>query len=381
MAPLIDPAAAKGYVASPHPQNDRRVAALHSYNILDTEREAEYDSVVELIARICDVPFAVINFIDQDRQWFKAEVGLGTRELALDESICAHALLLDDFMEIPDTLSDDRLCGNPLCMDEPNLRFYAGALLKTADGLPLGTLCVLDQKPRTLTDLQRDTLKVMAEQVMRQLELRLALRREEMLRLEVDHRVKNSLQSVSAMARIQARVMTDEGARHALTLMQQRIEIIAALHTALYKTNAGERIDSAAYLSSVVELISGALPPNLTFTLDTTCKDATMTSQEAAALGLIVAEMSANSQKHGFADGRAGEITLKLTQTPDGELVLAYDDNGQGSAAASTDEDADSSGGMGTSIIEMLADQLGGTFSADINADGYHSVLRFRAAA
>ncbi|WP_341861013.1 histidine kinase dimerization/phosphoacceptor domain -containing protein [Gymnodinialimonas sp. 57CJ19] len=377
MAKLIAPASAKGYVAAPHPLNDRRVAALHAYGILDTEREAEYDSVVELVARICDVPFAVINFIDEDRQWFKAEVGLGTRELALDESICAHALMLDDFMEIPDTLSDDRLCGNPLCLDEPNLRFYAGALLKTADGLPLGTLCVLDNKPRTLTDLQRDTLKVMAEQVMRQLELRLALRREEMLRLEVDHRVKNSLQSVSAMARIQARVMTDEGGRRALTLMQQRIEIIAALHAALYKTNAGERIDIADYLASVVELIGGALLPNLTITLNTTSKNATMTSQEAAALGLIVAELSANSQKHGFADGREGEMTLGLTQTSDGELVLTYDDNGQGSAA----EGADNDGGMGTSIIEMLADQLGGAFSAEINADGYHSVLRFRAAA
>jgi two-component sensor histidine kinase len=372
---MIDPAAAKGYVAAPHPSNDRRVAALHSYGILDTPRDAEYDSVVELVARICDVPFAVINFIDADRQWFKAEVGLGTRELPLDESICAHAILLDDFMEINDTLDDDRLCGNPLCISEPNLRFYAGALLKTADGLPLGTLCVLDQKPRELTELQRDTLKVMAAQVMRQMELGLALRREELLRLEVDHRVKNSLQSVSAMARIQSRMLTDEAAREALLLMQQRVEIIAALHTALYKTNAGERINISNYLSSVADLIRGGLLPNQSLTLSSACDTATITSQEAGALGLIVAELAANSQKHGFADNRDGEMSLDLRQAEDGELVLTYEDDGLGSAAPKSE----SSTGMGMSVIDMLSEQVGGSFSAELSEAGYKGTLRFRA--
>ncbi|QXT38875.1 histidine kinase dimerization/phosphoacceptor domain -containing protein [Gymnodinialimonas ceratoperidinii] len=375
MAKVIDPAAAKGYVAAPHPSNDQRVAALHSYGILDTPRDAEYDAVVELIARICDVPFAVINFIDEDRQWFKAEVGLGTRELPLDESICAHAILLDDFMEIEDTLNDDRLCGNPLCVSGPNLRFYAGALLKTAEGMPLGTLCVLDQKPRVLTDLQRDAVKVMAAQVMRQMELALALRREELLRLEVDHRVKNSLQSVSAMARIQSRMLTDEAARDALQLMQQRVEIIAALHTALYKTNAGERINISAYLASVADLIRGTLHPNQELALSTGCNKATITSQEAGALGLIVAELTANSQKHGFADGRAGKMTLDLSTAEDGELVLTYTDDGLGSAAPKSE----SSTGMGMSVIDMLSEQLGGVFSADITEAGYQGTLRFRA--
>src|SRR6185437_6660249 len=112
------------------------------------------------------------NFIDEGRQWFKSVIGLGLRETPLDVSICAHAILQRDLFVVHDTLEDERFSGNPLVAGAPRLRFYAGALLETADRQPLGTLCVLDYSPRILTPLQRAALQTLARQVMTQLELR-----------------------------------------------------------------------------------------------------------------------------------------------------------------------------------------------------------------
>ncbi|MCS6622862.1 PAS domain-containing protein [Roseibacterium beibuensis] len=154
-----------------------RLAALRAYDILDTPREAAFDDIVNLVARVFDAPIAVVNLIDQDRQWFKAETGLGVRETPLETSFCAHAILTQDRMIVPDATRDDRFACNPLVTGEPGLRFYAGQLLKSVEGLPIGTLCVLDTKvrPEGPTPLQLETLQVLANQVMMQLELRRSL--------------------------------------------------------------------------------------------------------------------------------------------------------------------------------------------------------------
>ncbi len=151
-----------------------RLQALHAYGVLDTAPEQVFDDMVQLAARICEAPIAVVNLIDADRQWFKAETGLGVRETPLETSFCAHALLQADGLVVPDATSDARFDGNPLVTAAGGLRFYAGRLLKSRDGLPLGTLCVLDTRarPEGLTPLQAETLDVLARQVMAQLELR-----------------------------------------------------------------------------------------------------------------------------------------------------------------------------------------------------------------
>ncbi|MDR6992930.1 GAF domain-containing sensor histidine kinase [Luteimonas sp. 3794] len=150
----------------------RRLSALRSYGILDTPAEAVFEDITRIAAAVCGTPISVVNLIDADRQWFKSEIGLGVRETPLETSICAHAILEQDFLEVPDTTIDPRFASNPLVTGDPNLRFYAGALLKTPDGLPLGTVCVLDTVPRALTQVQIVTLQALARQVMAQLELR-----------------------------------------------------------------------------------------------------------------------------------------------------------------------------------------------------------------
>lgn len=149
-----------------------RIQALLDYKILDTSYESAFDGIVKLASTVCSTPIAVINFVDQNRQWFKAELGLGVRETPIDVSICRHAILEHDMMVITDTLQDDRTAGNPLaCAAEKGLRFYAGALLKSGPHA-LGTLCVLDYQPRTLENWQIDALKLLRDQVMHLMDLR-----------------------------------------------------------------------------------------------------------------------------------------------------------------------------------------------------------------
>lgn len=154
-----------------------RLTALRAYGILDTDYEAPYDDFVKLAQMICGTSIAVINLIDADRQWFKAEIGLGTRQTPLELSICAHAILQRDLFIVPDTALDPRFVDNPLIHPPHNLRFYAGALLLSSSGLPIGTLCVLDDKPRPkgLTEAQQGALQALARQVMVQMDMRLAL--------------------------------------------------------------------------------------------------------------------------------------------------------------------------------------------------------------
>lgn len=151
-----------------------RIAALHAADILDTPREEAFDEIAQLAAATLHAPIAVVNFVAEDRQWFKAEVGIGVDELPLDVSICRHAILEQDMLVVPDLTRDQRFDGNPLVHVEDGLRFYAGALISDASGLPLGTVCVLDRVPRPqgLTESEKLTLRVLARQVTTQIALR-----------------------------------------------------------------------------------------------------------------------------------------------------------------------------------------------------------------
>ncbi len=156
--------------------NDReRLKALERYQILDTPVEDEFDNIVTLIAQICDMPVSMITFVDENRQWFKAEKGIGVRETPIDHSACKIAIQQQGLFVVPDTKLDSRFENNPLVQNDPHFRFYASSVLETEDGFPLGTLCVLDYKPRTLTPEQSFALQTLSRLVMTQLELRRAL--------------------------------------------------------------------------------------------------------------------------------------------------------------------------------------------------------------
>jgi class 3 adenylate cyclase len=153
------------------PDEAERLEALARYEVLDTDPDAVLDELTELASLICDVPVSLVSMVDADRQWFKSRVGVDARETPRDLAFCAHAILQERIMEIPDAKLDERFHDNPLVTGPPLVRFYAGAPLRTPDGHAVGTLCVIDHVPRHLDAKQRRALEVLGARVVDHLEL------------------------------------------------------------------------------------------------------------------------------------------------------------------------------------------------------------------
>jgi len=168
-----------------------RIKALREYAILDTLPEKALDDLTALAAQICNTPVAMVSLVDENRQWFKSKVGIDTQETSRDISFCGHAVQQGDLFIVPDATADPRFADNPLVTGEPHIRFYAGAPLLHPNGQAIGALCVIDHVPRTLTAEQAQTLRVLARQVMTDLELRrhthALVATEERLRLVTDN--------------------------------------------------------------------------------------------------------------------------------------------------------------------------------------------------
>ena len=159
-------------------EEESRVRSLASLDVLDSDPEAEFDALAKAAAIICRTPVALVSLVDEHRQWFKANVGLpGLTETPRDIAFCAHAIGGDSLFVVPDATKDGRFANNPLVIDEPQVRFYAGAPLRLRDGMRVGTLCVLDHQPRDLSDQQREGLLQLSIAVARALEARVALRK------------------------------------------------------------------------------------------------------------------------------------------------------------------------------------------------------------
>lgn len=177
-----------------------RLSVLRRIGILDSPPEREYDEVVELAARMCDMPLAFIVLVDESRQFIKAKVGFDIDEVPREGSFSSHCIRDYTVLEVKDALADDRFISHPMVTEEPHVRFFAGAPLMTADGYALGTLCVLDDKPRELTGLQKNTLESLAEQVMAKMESRVSnhkLRQNYTELQSAHHRLKQHFQMVA----------------------------------------------------------------------------------------------------------------------------------------------------------------------------------------
>jgi signal transduction histidine kinase len=159
---------------APIPRNDEdRLAALRALDILDSDFEPVYDAIVQLAAVLCDVPISSITMIDRGRQWHKAMLNIADRQAPREITFCAHTILYESGLVVEDAAADDRFRDNPLVAGAPHIRFYAGQRLTTQNGHAVGTLCVIDRRPRKLTERQLDSLRLLALQASALLELRL----------------------------------------------------------------------------------------------------------------------------------------------------------------------------------------------------------------
>lgn len=159
-------------IAPLHPREAERLKALNTYGLLGTQPEERFDEIVSLVAQLCGSDTALLSLVGEDLLWFKARYNYAAESGPRDGSFCSHALMHDDVMVIEDAMLDERFNRNPLvtCPSTP-IRFYAGAPLMGDDGLPLGVICAIDSQPKQMTDLQMQTLKVMANQIVAQMNL------------------------------------------------------------------------------------------------------------------------------------------------------------------------------------------------------------------
>jgi PAS domain S-box-containing protein len=159
------------------PSEERRLAALYEYELLDTPFEELFDAFTRLAAQLCQTPISLITLVDRDRQWFKSAQGLDLRETPREIAFCAHTILGEGIFEVGDAAHDARFADNPLVTEEPGIRFYAGVPLRSGDGEAVGTICVIDRRPRALTEQQRASLALIANAVVEQMEARRTLLR------------------------------------------------------------------------------------------------------------------------------------------------------------------------------------------------------------
>ena len=185
------------------PENEtERLQALHRYLILDTPPAPVFDELTKIAAIVCKAPVATITFIDKDREWYKSKIGITDEQASRDISLCAHTILGKELLIVPDTLKDDRFFDNPFVLDKPPLRFYAAVPLITPDGYALGTLCVIDHIPRKLTVNQINVLKILAHQVMLQLEYHSSILKYTVSKLHLyDHIVSGTTDFISFIDR------------------------------------------------------------------------------------------------------------------------------------------------------------------------------------
>jgi two-component sensor histidine kinase len=312
-----------------------RLAALAEYGILDTRPESGFDDIVLLATRICEAPVGLVSLVAADRQWFKARIGFPACETPLSQSVCAHALRETGILVIPDLTQDERTRHNALVTDAPFIRFYAGAVLETPDGVAIGTLCVIDTVPRPegLTPMQADSLQALARQVMTQMELgRLVQEREralvkaaqadtlfreqqEILRDERQHRIKNIISMVQAI--VLQTLRYSDGIDAARDAVSMRLRALAKGQELLFLESA-EQTALEAIVASVAAFFG-----TKDHVFDVAGPHVDIGSKGALAFSLILNELATNAAKYGALSGAHGAIAIHWgVEARDGGDVL-----------------------------------------------------------
>lgn len=374
-----------------HPKEDARINALLSYNILDSLPEPEYDNLTRIASLICGKPIALISLVDKERQWFKSRLGLGVDHTSREVSFCGHAIHDDNVMVVPDARIDERFEDNPLTTGDPKVVFYAGAPITTPDGLPLGTLCVIDNKPGELNETQEKALKDLAKQVMILMELRRVIRvlfeqNNQILKLNEQlnefahsfaHELKTPVHNIQTLLEwlvSDYKKSFNGPAMGQLNNIQENLEYLNEITDGmLLYHNCGtlplefEEFDLAVLLDQVeAEFLDG---PAFEFK-KTACKKHLVHAEEA--WGIIFKQLLQNSLEFNHTSGP--EIKVHC-QEDEENITLRWEDNGPGIPEKYREKALDlfftldnhqgKSEGIGLAIVSSLVQRLRGTITLE----------------
>jgi anti-sigma regulatory factor (Ser/Thr protein kinase) len=320
----------------PPVDEEARLAALRRYRILDTDPEQAFDDLTMLASHICGTPMALITLIDEDRQWFKSEVGVGIRQTERSIAFCTHAIQHPGVMEVPDAREDDRFRHNPMVVGEPHIRFYAGAPLITPDGHALGTLCVVDTKPRRLTDEQTRALEALRRQAQAQLELR-----------------QNLLELEAALA---ARDRAEAEQTALVVRLRESLEKVDKLSALIPFTSTCEMNIVVPAMPSSIPTVSEGVRQLL--------ESKGWTDDELMPVELSIDEALANAIRHGCKNDPTKQVQCVVTTDAKGEVVIVVRDPGSGFDAAQVPdplagENVLKPSGRGVFLINQLMDEVG----------------------
>jgi signal transduction histidine kinase len=381
----------------PIPENEsERLAALASYQILDTLPEQDFQELTQLASEICHTPIALISLVDDTRQWFKSKVGLEARQTPKEYAFCAHTIInVNEVMIVNDARKDARFADNPLVNGSPNVVFYAGAPLVNEDGYPLGSLCVIDHEPKELTQRQIQSLRILAKQVLTQLELRrklAALEKANEVLLEANtfiqkfastaaHDIKNPLSSIMLTAQALQMRMEQAGDEKSRKLAELNMtstkklltfvdEMLAYSKTPALLLRDKQDLELSDMLQRVVSMIK--VPDNVNIVLPGIKHTLTCSS---VALEQIFLNLLSNAVR--YNDKEQCIIRILFREEKD-RYAFKIEDNGIGISQTHlekifekdftlgiTDRFDQKGTGIGLSTVKALIEKLGGKINVE----------------
>ncbi|MDX1453110.1 MAG: GAF domain-containing sensor histidine kinase [Oleiphilaceae bacterium] len=331
--------------AAPLPHNeDQRLRELLYYEILDSEDEGVFDELTELASAICGTQISLISLVDSKRQWFKSRVGLDARETPRELAFCAHAIHDSRIFEVNNALEDERFADNPLVTSDPNIRFYAGAPLETKEGIRIGTLCVIDPRPMTLSSDQRRALEILSNQVVTQLNLRIQKRRLERMNAEREkfyamlaHDIRSPFNGILGLSRLlkdsaehldpqQTRLLAGELLTSSLDLYQLIDEILQWTQN---RMTQGEAQIAAVSLSKSFQASLGILRETISqkqIALENTIDPQLYVEADVTLLKTVMRNLLANAIKYS-SEGKSIRVSARSEK---GRVIMRVEDDGLG---------------------------------------------------
>lgn len=399
------------------PDNEAdRLQALLDYQVLDTPPEKCFDDLTQLASDICQMPIALVSLIDDKRQWFKSHHGVEATETPREYAFCAHAILDDNIFEVIDSRQDERFSDNPLVTDPPHVIAYSGVPLKTPTGFNIGTLCVIDHEPKALNETQKAHLRILAREVVSQLELRKVIddhrrvldEQRELLQIinekndelsQFSYRTSHDLRSPLVRMSQLAEVCMEDVESGDLDAVKENCGIIKkncvklnelisdiiSLTRADLRKEATEEIDFEALVNGVFEDV-GESAAEKSVRLESYINQKIGFYAEAVRLRQIFYNLISNSIKYCNMKNQERFVKVVVTDLSSG-VCIKVSDNGLGIPEAFREKvfdmferfhpDVESGSGLGTTIvkrhvtamhgiIEMQTDQGGTEFSITI---------------